>query len=144
MDHQWLQDHNLEANFSDIITHGEVSTGKPVSKVGRVCIEWWTTSKWCAIQNEIKREITKCKWNKTAFNVHPSCNNKLKIKIKFHCFIYFRKSSGSFAASSIYVQSEMAPGFQTVQLVIKLSLQITTSNRFMKDICKWTYWMVGF
>jgi hypothetical protein len=23
-----------------------------------------------------------------AFNVHSFCNNKLKIKIKFHCFIY--------------------------------------------------------
>jgi hypothetical protein len=38
--HQWPQDHNLEANFSDTRKHGEVSTGKPASKVGRVCMQW--------------------------------------------------------------------------------------------------------
>jgi hypothetical protein len=36
-------------------------------------------------------------WNKMAFNVHSFCKNKLKIKIKFHCFIYFLIWSGSFA-----------------------------------------------
>jgi hypothetical protein len=40
-----------------------------------------------AVQNEI--DIMKCVWNKMAFNVHLFCNNKLKIKIKCHCFIYF-------------------------------------------------------
>jgi hypothetical protein len=31
----------------------------------------------------------RCMWNKMIFNVHYFCNNKLKIKIKLHCFIYF-------------------------------------------------------
>jgi hypothetical protein len=31
--------------------------------------------------------IIKCMWNKMAFNAHSFCNNKLKIKLKFHCFI---------------------------------------------------------
>jgi hypothetical protein len=34
-------------------------------------------------------------WNKMAFNVY-SFYNKLKIKMKFHSFIYFRNSSGPF------------------------------------------------
>jgi hypothetical protein len=44
----------------------------------------------------------KQRWNKMIFNVHSFCNNKLKIKIKFHCFIYFWKSSGSLATPCIY------------------------------------------
>jgi hypothetical protein len=34
-------------------------------------------------------DIMKCMWNKMSFHVHSFCNNKLKIKITFHCFIYF-------------------------------------------------------
>jgi hypothetical protein len=39
-----------------------------------------------------------------AFNIHSLCNNKLKIKIKLHRFMYeyFWKSSGSFAANTLH------------------------------------------
>jgi hypothetical protein len=45
----------------------------------------------------------KCMWNKMAFNVHSFCNNKLKITITFHCFMYSWKSSGSFAAPCVCI-----------------------------------------
>jgi hypothetical protein len=54
--------------------------GKPVRKVGRVCMQWWAISYGCAVRNEINRDIMKCTWNNMAFGVHSFCNNKIKIK----------------------------------------------------------------
>jgi hypothetical protein len=67
---------------------------------GETCEQGWKSVyamvQWCilvmCVQSEINRDIMKCTWNKMAFNIHSFCNNKLKIKIKFHCFIYVWKS----------------------------------------------------
>jgi hypothetical protein len=35
----WPQDRNSEVDFGDSRTHGDVTTGKPLSEVGRVCMQ---------------------------------------------------------------------------------------------------------
>jgi hypothetical protein len=55
---------------------------------------------WCGVANfgvvgpYFFADVMKCMLNKMEFNKF----NKLKIIIKFHCFLYFRKSSGFFTA----------------------------------------------
>jgi hypothetical protein len=69
-----------------------------------------TSESYALISLKTNEDVIKCMWNKIALNIHSFCDNKLKIKIQFHCFIYFYKSSGLFAALRKLVGSHNRSG----------------------------------